>query len=381
MKILMLFYFKVYFTAMMCLGKLLAKKGHIKKAQRILINRSDRIGDAVLTVPLIRKLSLMGYQVDVIASKTNRFIFDKAGITVISECSMEPKNPAIEFLQFFLALARIVITKFGKRKPKYDVFLDLVYRFLEPVKNFTSFSGKTIGYAFGLHSLAYDYRLPYPHKEPMQKAIEKMIQLFEPSFSYVPSVSDFADFAVVSKRVSDVIPVERFIVFHIGGKKGRTIKEDYIVGFLNKVNLRTLVVDDPGKRSIKRVKERINNPNVTFVEDEFSLFELLTMTAHSNCILYIGHDGGHSHLLGYPTNSLMIFTMGQHPVWRPYTFIPWKKKEITPGLILERSELEGREKMILYRKTWLRPSHNISFDKLMEVNILDAWDLIISKVS
>ena len=110
----------------------------------ILLIRNDRIGDAVVTLPVIRdlKLNYPAIKVDVLVSSANKFVFDDFQFTdEIIEFNWTPQNPGkpymlpvlggiLQFIRFALYpyLTSVVYRdKIKKlRKKKYDAAADLV---------------------------------------------------------------------------------------------------------------------------------------------------------------------------------------------------------------------------------------------------------------
>ena len=152
-----------------------------------------------------------------------------------------------------------------------------------------------------------------------------------------------------------------FILFHIGGKEPRRINEQRIVEFLDSVDVLLLIVDDPGQPFLKKLQ--IKNKNIIPIMETFSLFELLALSSDPNCLLYIGHEGGQSHILHRPSNCLILYTSSvDHIVYRPFTGTVWTKT-IIGNVNLEKSEMDERLKFIAYKDSFYRPTFDIIIDR------------------
>jgi len=362
MKILKYYLLSVYLAINHWVGRLLRRKGRLSNAKKILINRSDRIGDAVITIPLIMRLKELNYDVHVIASDSNRFIFERAGIQIDGIFNIIERNPIQKFFIFILKMGSTLIRRLMKpahSQNKYDVFLDFTYRFLDPIQDLGQYCRKSIGYSFGLHSLAYDFRIPYPDSFPITRAMESMVTVFEPGFAYGVKPVDFECFIESNDAVKRIMPKNDFVLFHIGSKPPRRMNDSKIIELLNSSPETIVVVDDPSQPNINRIKEFIDNGCIMFVEEDLSLSELLAISSDPKCMLYIGHDGGHSHLLDSLSNCLILFTSAaDHRVWRPFTGEEWTKETIGDGTV-EKSILNGKLKFIAYKDSVIGPTFDI----------------------
>jgi hypothetical protein len=88
------------------------------------------------------------------------------------------------------------------------------------------------------------------------------------------------------------------------------------------------------------------------MRETLSLWQGYKMT--ENALLYVGMDIGPSHLFQVPTNAVMIFTTGDHKVWRSPA-AGWKGAAEANGNIFEEGTSAGFIKAVMYKESPCRP--------------------------
>ncbi len=354
---------KCYRFFMISLGKLFVY--HCKlpincsrlKERKILINMINRIGDAVINVPMIKRMEKDGLSVSVLCSPLNRFIFEKAGIDIEAECE---ENEPVHILNAWLLLKTIFEIKMAKRNQDFDIFLT-PHRYSPQIRDYAKRCKKIIGCAFGPFSLLFDYSFPVNYKQNVHESLSNFFRIVDPLFQVEPKKDDLDFLVEQTVKVSAFIPKIPFILFHIGGKDSRRINEQRIEEFIDSVDIPLLLVDDPGQPFLKKLQ--IRNKKIISVMETFSLFELLAISKCPNCVLYIGHEGGQSHILHRPSNCLILYTSAvDHVVYRPFTGATWVKTMVG-DVNLEKSEIDGQFKFIAYKDSFYSPTFDIIIDR------------------
>ncbi len=332
----------------------------------ILINRTDRLGDAFISLPIIFELKKK-YNVTVICSKYNEFVFLKANIDTITfdqELIDQNHESYIHKIRRYLkpSVLRVVYDSF-------DIYLN--FSGANNVKLLsTNKKIYKIGYKFGFSPLTNSYSVDTFHTQNHVQSLIDMIQWFDKDFFYVPH---FADFTLLKDETNDLfVPKEDFIVFHIGAKFPRLIEQQKLINLLNNLPLKTLIVDSPDQDAIKNINTYITNTNVIFVKRKLTLFELFNITSNEKCKLFIGFDSGSSHLLHYNTNCIILYTACNHNGWRPFTNKEWLILEDHPDCVIESSTIDNFKKYIAYVPLKCRTCYDIMCDnpvcKNLDVN-------------
>ncbi|MFH1898809.1 MAG: hypothetical protein ABH886_11380 [Candidatus Desantisbacteria bacterium] len=82
-----------------------------------------------------------------------------------------------------------------------------------------------------------------------------------------------------------------------------------------KINI--VVIDDPKNLMLPQIKAVVKNKGVYFIKNRYNLFELLALTKKAR--FFIGMDGGGTHILSLPANTLMIFSSEMKNPFRPHS--------------------------------------------------------------
>jgi ADP-heptose:LPS heptosyltransferase len=338
--------------------------------KKILLFRNDRIGDAMVTLPVIRdiKANYPDAEIDVIVSSRNEFIFkdfayaDNIVNLKISgtETGLIYKLPLFGgFLLFmkYLFLPVLFSAEFRKKlvmlmKRQYDYAADLVGLkrnaiIARTVSGFTAGPGRLLPFLF------YDYYsatnwVSQGDMDFMTKKIESFIVdsagiIFTKCNTEMPLMST----AFKSGINYDVI-------FHFGTSKLRKLdyeKEKEIIDQFSGFNI--LVTDSKESPAYKRLKNEFSgNKNITF-----SLYGSLTELAKDCCSsnLLVCYDGGQAHYLGQYIRTVTIFGPGSPFLWRPYEFASYI--HLNSGLNEQTAVIsEGVKKHIaFFRPIWCNP--------------------------
>ncbi len=326
-----------------------------KQIKKILINRCDRLGDAIISIPIIHNLEKK-YDVTVITSTYNDFLFKKAGIkTIPLTNNLQDQNNETLIQKFRRYISPF---KISLNASDFDAYLNF------SGTNLVKFEGNshnliTVGFKFGISPLFYDYVVPSFHTQSYTQCLIDMIKIIDSSFFYSPEPEDLSTLKSDHNHLDNILPDQPFILFHIGGKYARLLDDNVIVDLLNSLPYKTLVVDSPDQNTLNKIKDKISNSLIQVINNNFDLFELFSITSSKLCKLFIGYDSGSSHLLQWNSNALIIFTTGDHKAWRPFTGNDWIKININTDCTFEYSNITNFKKSIIYKPLKCRPCYDI----------------------
>ncbi|MCI0449989.1 MAG: hypothetical protein L0Y79_09450 [Chlorobi bacterium] len=344
--------------------------------KRILLIRNDRIGDAVVTLPVIRdiKLNYPYMKIDVLVSQRNKFVFKNLDyINEVIEFNWTPDNlrglyklPLLggifQFLRYAL-LPYMFSTDYRKKikqlkEKKYDGAADLVGLkrnaiLCKLVANFSIGPKKLLTYVL------YDFYIDsnwvaLNDNDFMAGKIENALASglslnLEKRDTSLPLTSNYLS------RTGDFI---YDVFFHLGSTQLRKLddeKEESLVEHLSEFNV--LVTDKEETENFIRLKKKFAKAG----KIKFKIFSSLEQ-ATVDCIksrLLACYDGGQAHYLSQFSRTITIFGPGSVALWRPYEFARYS--------LLEK-DINGTEAVIssgafkhiaIYHPIWCSPCFDI----------------------
>jgi len=343
---------------------------------RILLIRNDRIGDAVVTLAVIRdlKLNYPALRVDVLVSNRNRFVFDDFkyaddviefdwtphhlnrmyGLPVLGGILQVMRYALVPY--FFSSSFREKIDKLKTKK--YDVAADLVgltrNALLCKVISRFSIGPKKLG-VYVLYDYYINSNWVSPRDEDfMTKKIEITLEnalglTFEKRETSLPPVHHIA--AESSCTAFD-------ICFHFGASKLRKLelhKEMELIRFFKGMNV--LVTDSGETKNFLELKKHFGvTGNITFKTCN-SLNDLVPDCAGAK--LLVCYDGGQAHYLSQFVRTLTIFGPGSVALWRPYEFAHYKVLEKDDNGTVSAVSDGALGHIVVYFPIWCRPCFDI----------------------
>jgi ADP-heptose:LPS heptosyltransferase len=348
--------------------------------EKLLLIRNDRIGDAVVTLPVIRniKLNYPNMKVDIIVSSKNKFVLDDfnyADEVIEFDWIPEHKGKLYELpvigglLQFirFVILAYLFSASFREKikqikTKKYDAAVDLVGLFRNALlcNHVSRFS---IGPRKFLIHIAYDYYLDTnwvsgSDKNFMTIKIENVLENAL-GLSFYKRDSSLPFLNIDSKaRPNEVYDV----IFHLGTSELRRFdfeKEKKLIELMT--GSKTLVTDSEETKNYIQLKNYFQNSK----EIIFKIFASLRDTANVclNSGLLFCYDGGQAHYLSQFIRTIVVFGPGSAALWRPFEFADYSPLENSAtGAQTFRSN--GKFKHIaVYYPIWCRPCFDVGCNK------------------
>jgi ADP-heptose:LPS heptosyltransferase len=362
----------------------------------ILLIRNDRIGDAVVTLPVIRdlKLNYPEMKIDVLVSHANKFVFDDIDYADdIIELNWAPQNtpkpymlPVIGGILQFIRFALIsYLTNASYRNKikflhskKYDAAVDLVGLSGNALlcKHISRFS---IGpKKFVIHTL-YSYYLDTnwvsakdndQMTNKITHAIEKGLDLkFEKKNTSLPLLNIIAERNLKPKYD---------IIFHLGASELRKLspeKENKLIDFMS--SLKVLVTNSHETDKYKDLKKYFkNNSNIEFIIYN-NLQEAVPDCLNSRLLLC--YDGGQAHYLSQFVKTITIFGPGSTVLWRPFEFSDYSLiEESTNGA--QAFQSNGKFGHIsVYMPIWCRPCFDVGCNEkpcLSKIEPEFIWEII-----
>lgn len=372
--------------------------------KKILVFRNDRIGDALVTLPVIRdlKINYPELQIHLICSDKNKFVFDDFPyidkLTVYSPQNWEQENLSAFFkipvlgksLQFiFHFLLPSFFDKDFKsfiadlKSENYDATIDLIGR--RRIAIIGSMVSKfTAGSRLFLLSWLYSYYLKTNWVSPHDiDFISRKIQfLFEDSLGLK-----------FVKRNEELPYIEQGkalqgktndIFIHLGTGKIRkfeTEKEIEIIKSLS--SYRLIVTDGYESETFKKQREYFKD----YANVEFKIYNALTdiIPDVKKSKLMLSYDGGQTHLLAQYIPTIVIFGPGSVELWKPYEFRDYKiVKEWNNNLrVIQSNGQFGHQ--VVYKQIWCSPCFDIGCEErpclaaIQPENILEVISNKLSK--
>jgi len=318
-------------------------KKYKKHLNKILFVRNDKIGDALVTVPVLRdlKLNYPDLKIDVLCSPVNKFVFE--GIESINKLHILKNSELVG----------------GLKAEKYDAIVDLLSTTKKLIRILKRCSPFVAGSRIFGFSWMYNYYLPTNwvseyDNEPMSFKIEKLLtDCFGFEFAKRDSSEPYSKKYQVGNEKK-----EYDLLFHLGTGEMRKLDmeiEDKLLEILLKY--RVLITDGgETKRFIHYKNKYSTNNNFTFKLYK-SLEEIQTDILKTRLVLC--YDGGQAHFMGQFSRCLVLTGSVSPLQWAPYDFSKYTKyKSIQNGVVVLQSE--GRMKhRALYSPIWCLPCFDI----------------------
>jgi ADP-heptose:LPS heptosyltransferase len=348
--------------------------------KKILLIRNDKIGDAMVTLPVMRtiKYNYPDIKIDVLVSDRNEFLF-KSFSYVDELIKFSPEGwdtdkiqnkiykfffigHILQFIRFFL------IPYFFNKKFKqdiknlkvrnYDAVVDLVGSRRNIILS-RMISKFTVGSkVFGLFWL-YSYYI----KTNWVTTINEDFM----SRKVGNALSEALNFDLRQKNKS--LPLLNFefrketniktdIIIHLGGSVYRKFpyeKEKELINSLS--NYRLIITDAGNTEGFRRLKEEFKNfPNI-----KFKLYNYITDMLEDVAVakLFLCYDGGQAHFISQYIKTIVIFGSGSLSLWKPYEFEDYGKlASSTQGAIAYKSKGQFGHIAIHY-PIWCNPCFDI----------------------
>lgn len=348
--------------------------------KRILLIRNDKIGDAMVTLPVIRniKFNYPDIKIDVLVSDRNEFIFKNFehvdDVINFSPEGWDDNKPIskiykifligsiLRFMRFFL-LHSLFDTAFKDEIKKiknnsYDAVVDFVgtkmtFFLSRKLSNYRA--GSKI---FGLYWLyTYYINTNWVSLFDTDFMSRKIGNALSVAFNLDLNAKDESmpllnfDFQKASGIKSD-------IMIHLGGSYPRKFSYEKELELIESLkNYRLIVTDANSNKEFNNLKNEFkNSDNIKFkLYDKIT--DMLEDTASSQ--LFLCYDGGQAHFISQYIRTFVIFGPGSFPLWRPYEFADYEVlQKSDTGAIVYKSKGHYGHIAIRY-PIWCSPCFDI----------------------
>jgi len=331
--------------------------------KKILFIRNDKIGDAVVTLPVLRDLRLNypDIEIHVLCSEVNYFITKNA-----------------EFID------RAVIydgSKWGEqiknlRAENYDAVIDLVGMDKKLIRSLRKISKFRAGSRLFAFSWLYTYYLRTNwvseyDTEPITKKIEFAVcDCFSLSFTKRDMTLPFNKYFAVQT------PKKEFdILIHLGTSELRKLSFDYEKDLIESLKNRKLLITDV-----------TNTPRLTFYKNKYSGSQNITFKLYNSLLeispdaekskLLLCYDGGQAHYLSQFVQSLVLVGSISPLQWTPYDFAEYKiLKTWENGVRAIQSSGEMKHVSISF-PIWCCPCFGIGCDTKPCINNIETSQVL-----
>jgi|GEM_PF-1947056 len=367
---------KIFSRANLLLGLLLRKRKKIdpKEIKSVLVNRSDRLGDAIVSLPFLLELGKR-FEVTVLTSEYNDVILKEFLRTEVFLKS--PPSFWDSIRRMLGAPFRFLRLKKTGAASQYDLYLDLVGA--RGQDTFSKVKEKNLcryyaGFNLGAGNLSLDYAASQnPALFSPANLVDSCRRLLRESLQLDLDVPDYIDLTSKIEAPSDFNPSPPYILVNIAGyNKFRGPSAKTYARIVNEIDFpgTFVIMDDRQCPDIPAFKKFVEKENLHYLEGEYTLWRLLSI-AHSSS-LYIGSDSGISQFLGQVTHCVVFFATGEHRVWRPYSRNPYTKRIVDDLVVEETRNSANYFKKIIYAPVWCRPCFDFGCRGYRCIKRLDA---------
>ena len=275
--------------------------------KKLLFIRNDKIGDAVVTLPVLRdlKLNYPGIEIHILCSEVNYFTVKDAEF--IDKVIIRDKNKWDEQIKNLQA-------------ENYDALIDLVgmdKKFVWSLRKISKFRAGSRLFGF---SWVYSYYLRTNwvsefDKQPMTKKIEFAVcDCFNLSFSKKNTA-----LPVVKNMEPGAVQKEHDILIHLGTSELRKLNFEYEKELMDSLKSKKLLITDVtnSQRFEFYKKKYSDKPGITF--RLYKTLQEISVDAEKSKLL-LCYDGGQAHYLSQFVQSLVLVGSISPLQWSPYDF-------------------------------------------------------------
>ncbi|HEX2787295.1 MAG TPA: hypothetical protein VHP32_05255 [Ignavibacteria bacterium] len=348
--------------------------------KKVLLIRNDKIGDAMVTLPVMRtiKYNYPDIKIDVLVSDRNEFLFKNFSyVDELIKFSPEGWDTdklrnriykfffighILQFIRFFL-IPYFFNKKFKQdikslKTRNYDAVVDLVGSRRNIVLS-RMISKFTVGSkVFGLFWL-YSYYIKTNwvttiNEDFMSRKIgNAMSEALNLDLSQKNKSLPLLNFEFHKEE-----NIKTDIIIHLGGSVYRKFpyeKERELIKSLS--DYRLIITDAGNTEGFRNLKEEFKN----FSNIQFKLYNFITdmLEDVAGARLFLCYDGGQAHFISQYIKSIVIFGSGSLPLWKPYEFEDYQAIERSPaGAVAYKSKGQFGHVAIHY-PIWCNPCFDI----------------------
>jgi len=327
----------------------------------MLVNRADRLGDAIISLPLLLELNKR-FDVTVLTSRYNDFLLkDFLKTKVIVD---NPPSTAGFIKKIFVNLISCGYLRRNKNAaPSYDIYLDLIG--IRGLSTFLQVRKENLcRYYIGFNISIWSWLLDYSYRASVElsgtNVVTAALRLIKESLGLDLDVPDYVDLTSKMAPPADFDVKPPYILVNIAGfDKFRGPSPQMYARLINALAFEGTVVimDEINQPNINEFKRYVEKKKIVYLEKNYSIWELLSISGHA--IMCIGSNAGVTNILQVPTNCVIFLGTTSATVWNPFSKNPYRVKKIGRLTIEEAVTSAGLMKKIIYRPVWCRPCFDI----------------------
>jgi ADP-heptose:LPS heptosyltransferase len=326
----------------------------------MLVNRADRLGDAIISLPLLLELSRR-FEVTVLTSQYNDFLlrgFFKTQVIV-------DKPPTVSgfIKKIFANLFSFGYLQKSNTPPRYDIYLDLI-----GIKGLSTFlrvrKENLCRYYIGFNMSVWSRLLDYSYRSAVELSKTNVTtaaqRLLKESLHLTVDIPDHVDLTSKMIPPAEFKAVPPYILVNIAGfDKFRGPSPQMYARLVDSLKFEGTVVimDELNRPNIDGFKRAVQRKNIVYLERDYSIWELLYISKHA--LLYVGSNSGITNILQVPAHCVIFFATTTTTVWNPYSRNLYLKKKTGRTTVEETTTSAGLVKKIIYRPVWCRPCYDI----------------------
>ena len=354
----------------------------INRADKIYFDRTDLIGDAIVSIPLFFALKKMGVKFKILTSKYNDWVlnpFFETEIVVDYPKSTKLGSAITESLSnIYFAIKR----KIRIRKKRSNVVLFALKQKTDQrvLKKFedayiVSCLGKFADFLYSdyvcnsklfneKHQLVESYLTSWK-----ELGVDKYITEYPKELdAFVERVAS----PKIKKIAKNMVSKGNFIILFVGNKEYRRLPPAFwaelAIRLANNWNL--IIIDDSGKTNkiLRYILPKTDR--IVYIDSLKPLWEGMYLAKYAKWV--IGVDGGGFNFLQMPTNALEIILYVNPDKWKPFSKNNYESIKLWKRYVMKKTKTQsGKVKEILYFRDNLKyanePLHRRNSKILVEL--------------
>jgi len=338
------------------------KKISIKNVHTIIFNRSDRIGDAIITRPFLElfKNFIKQYnahvEIEILSSALNYSILkDIKWCKVIIKKHILKDSGWIckEILNQIKNLFTMIFTSWSQLKRTTDkIFIDLIWD-VDMAREYFSLWCACLWANLYLNNFLLRYALPYHYRWPVIKnLIDCYIDLIEGGFDFHWAFRSYVyDNIQAFYDIDERIPKKNIMIF-VGNKKFKNLSIStwtVLVHHLSKhfPDQTICVIDDDTNNLYDELRQEKFTWNVQLIKNTFSLDQFRKFSSTFKFILWT--DGWWMNFIRNMTNTLIIYS-GWPENYKVWSWFVWS--DIMKWIDIKNNKIGLHIDDILNNKFW-----------------------------
>ncbi|MEI6631843.1 MAG: hypothetical protein WCL25_04445, partial [bacterium] len=271
---------KILAYLVLIIGNIFRRKRHIDPGlvKTILINRTDRIGDAVVSLPFLLELNKR-FKITVLTSQYNDLVLKDIVNTQVFTDTPLPLAKAIGRAFSLIFSFNPAIKK--NKEPKYDLYLELIG--ISAIDTFLKIKAQNLcryyaGFNLGPWNLLLDYSMGQnPVLFSKKHILDSYRTLLKDSLGLDIEINDTVNLDQYLKKPADFSLGPAYLLLNIsGGDKFRGPGLENYAAILNKLEFQgpVVVMDELSQPNLEEFKKYVKRENLYYLERDYSIWEL-----------------------------------------------------------------------------------------------------------